>query len=114
MDYITYPATWKLYLVVRQCSQGTEQCHSLPGARGPTQHKRFVLSKPGVEEQLVSNSVQGGDDNVRRAHFVGLHLNLGDLVCPLCPLPLDCDLRENVRWKIYNLRGIVMKPLASY
>ena len=57
-----------------------------------------MLSKPGVEEQLVSNSVQGRDNNVRRAHFVGLHLNFGDLVRPLCPLPLDCDLREDVRF----------------
>ena len=81
---ITYIGTQcKCYLKVGQGSQGVEQCHGLPGARGSTQHEWLVLSEPGVEEGLMPHGVQRGNNNVWRPHLVGFHLNLGDLAHPL-------------------------------
>lgn len=51
-----------------------------------------MFCQPGVEKGLVAHCVQRGYNHVRGADFVGLHLNLGDLVHPWGPLPLDGDL----------------------
>ena len=39
----------------------------------------------------MPHGIQGGDHNVRVAHLVRLHLNLGHLVDPRCPLSLYGD-----------------------
>ena len=70
------------YLHVWQGPQSTEECHGFAGPWRPTQHQRFVLSQPGVQQALMAHSVNGGDDQICSGHFVRLHLHLGDLGLP--------------------------------
>ena len=49
-----------------------------------------MVCQPGVEQRLVADRVEGGDDDVWRGDLVGLHLHLGDLVGPRKPVA-GCD-----------------------
>jgi len=84
------------HLHIRHEPESREQSHGLAGARGPTQQQWAVLRQPGVEETLVTHCVHGGNYHVRRTYLVGLYLNLGHLVDPRRPLPLQAHLKSNV------------------
>ena len=80
------------HLHVRESPEGREERHGLARARRTTEDERLVLGQPGVEEGLVTSSVQCGDHHIRGPNLVGFHLYLGHPVHPRRPLPLNGDL----------------------
>ena len=84
------------YLHIWQWAECTEQSHSLATAGRATEHQRFVLGKPGVQQSLVTHSVNGWDNYVRRCYLVGLHFNLWNLWAPQNPLTLECNLHQKI------------------
>ena len=63
-----------------------KQRHSFAGARWSAKDERLVLGQPGVEQTLVSDGVERGDDDVGRRHFVRLHFDLRHALRPGIPL----------------------------
>ena len=50
-----------------------------------------MFGEPGVEQTLVPNGVECGDDDVRRRHLVGFHFDLRDARGPRVPFSGNGD-----------------------
>ena len=64
------------HLQIGQRTQRREQRHCLTRTRRTAEAKWFVFGEPSVEQGLVTNRVERGNDDVGGRHAVSLNLDL--------------------------------------